>query len=191
MNNEEELQAYFTSKLVDYPYGMVTLRGTYSFEPNIQGNTAIPVEQVLGLEAPVWTEQIATEQKLEKQIFPRIQALAENAWSKEKDYGDFLRRVKLQEASLAAAGIACTPVEDADLSAEKGIRQILDWLEIMIRTHMAIASEITQETVQEYAGMGRDLIDQCMQDVYTRDEQEETLTLFSSWLEREISGQSI
>lgn len=185
------LLSNFNAFYMDYPYGMVTLRGTYSFEPNIQGNTAIPVEQVLGLEAPVWTEQIATEQKLEKQIFPRIQALAENAWSREKDYEDFLRRVKLQETFFAAAGIACTPVEDANLSAEKGIRQILDWLEIMIQTHMAIASEITQETVQEYARMGSDLIDQCMQDVYTRDEQEEACALFLAWLEQETSGQSI
>lgn len=98
---------------MDYPHCMVTLKGIYSFEPNIQGHTDIPDDQILGLEAPVWTEYIETEESLENHIFPRLQALAENAWSSEKDYEDFLLRIKAEEGNLAKAGIVYTPVEEA------------------------------------------------------------------------------
>lgn len=173
----------FGAVYMDYPYGMVTLKGTYSFEPNILGNSSIPKEQILGLEAPVWTEQIVTEEKLEKQMFPRILALAENAWSREKNYEDFLRRVKGQEAALAAAGIESTPVEEASCCGDEGIRQALEWMKVMIRTQQAAAEEVSPEAVQEYAKSGEQMIAECMQYAYTEEERKKTMRLLLEWLE--------
>ena len=55
----------------------------------------------------MWTEQIVSPKRLEEMVFPRLAALAENAWTKEKDYEDFLRRLpacyKLWEEEGVAA----------------------------------------------------------------------------------------
>jgi len=46
-------------------------------------------KQVLGIQGNVWTETIATEQRLDFMLFPRIAALAEAAWTNKKDYAGF------------------------------------------------------------------------------------------------------
>lgn len=157
---------------MDYPYCMVTLKGTYSFEPNIQGNTDIPTAQILGLEAPVWTEYIETEEKLEKQIFPRLQALAENAWSNEKDYEDFLRRVKLQEKNLMASGIGYTPVEAAAICGEEGMQMIKMWINNWINQTLAGGVELPPEMIRENIESTVQMIESCMQYAYTKEETE-------------------
>ncbi|OJU23802.1 MAG: beta-hexosaminidase [Sphingobacteriales bacterium 41-5] len=50
--------------------------------------------KVLGIQANVWTEVIATTQRLDYMIFPRISALAETAWSEKKNYANYLDRLK-------------------------------------------------------------------------------------------------
>ena len=50
--------------------------------------------KVLGIQANVWTEVIATPQRLDYMIFPRISALAEAAWSEKRDYQNYLDRLK-------------------------------------------------------------------------------------------------
>lgn len=171
---------------MDYPYSMVTLKGTYMYEPNMQGKTDIPKEQTLGLEAPVWTEYIATSEKLEKQIFPRIQALAENAWSCEKDYDDFLRRVKIQEKRLEDAGIVSTPVEEAALCGEEGICRILEWTENWIDLMIRGGVVVPKENIQGAAESGKQLILECMQYAYTKEEQEKAVRMFVRKAEPQI-----
>lgn len=50
-------------------------------------------EQVVGVQANIWTERIASEARLEYMLFPRITALAEAAWtnSDHRDYASFLK----------------------------------------------------------------------------------------------------
>lgn len=98
----------------DYDYTLVTMEGTYAYEPHIPGGEAISQEQVMGLEAPLWTERVETAERLETMIFPRMAALAENAWTKGKDYQDFLARLKAYEPVWQEAGIAYLPAEQAD-----------------------------------------------------------------------------
>ena len=50
--------------------------------------------KVLGIQANVWTEVIATTQRPDYMIFPRISALAEAAWSERKNYANYLDRLK-------------------------------------------------------------------------------------------------
>ena len=57
----------------------------YSFSPQ-----DIPVKypkncNILGIQANLWTERIETEDRLDYMLFPRMAALAENAWTKEKN----------------------------------------------------------------------------------------------------------
>ncbi|MCK9536345.1 MAG: beta-N-acetylhexosaminidase [Bacilli bacterium] len=78
---------------LDYPYSMTPLRKTYQFEPidkNIRNK-----ENILGVEAPLWTEWVPNQYKLDYQIFPRLAAVAEIAWTEKynKSYEHFINRL--------------------------------------------------------------------------------------------------
>lgn len=57
-------------------------------------------DEVIGIQANIWTKHIWDEQRLDFMVFPRIAALAEAAWTLEsrKDYEDFMIRLKSQLA---------------------------------------------------------------------------------------------
>lgn len=63
----------------DYPYGMNTLKKVCNDEN---------AEDMLGLEAYLCTDYIPNMKRLEFLTFPRLGAMAENAWA-EKDYPSF------------------------------------------------------------------------------------------------------
>lgn len=74
------------------------IKKVYSFSPQ-----DIPVKypkncNILGIQANLWTERIETEDRLDYMLFPRIAALAENAWTKEmnKNINSFNIRLKKQ-----------------------------------------------------------------------------------------------
>lgn len=98
----------------DYDYSLVTLRATYHYEPHIPGGEAISTEQTLGLESPLWTEYVETPERLETMVFPRLAALAENAWTIEKEFEDFKARVRAQEPIWKEEGISFLPIDQAD-----------------------------------------------------------------------------
>lgn len=52
----------------------------------------------IGTEAALWTEQVASSQRLYYMLFPRICAMAENAWSVAdgRSYGSFEKRINKQ-----------------------------------------------------------------------------------------------
>lgn len=100
---------------LDYPAALVPLEAVYGTEPCILKDKPIPKAQVLGLEAPLWTERVATDDHVERLTFPRLLALAENCWTEEKDFSDFKARAQAYTAWLEKCGIACTPVEQCDL----------------------------------------------------------------------------
>ena len=88
-------------------YGQYPLSYTYDFDP---GRYHIPprsYDHVLGVEAEVWTEWIDKRPKLDLNVYPRMQALAEVAWSAEerKKYADFKERLEAFKPTLDALGI--------------------------------------------------------------------------------------
>lgn len=154
----------------DYPYAMVTLRGTYGFEPEIKGKK-IDEEQVLGLECPLWSERIEKEDHLEKQIFPRIQALAENGWTIKKDFDDFKKRMAIREAYLQESGISFTHVEEADVHGEEGLKM----LEMQMRAMAGAMSqggkiEMPEEMKQTIAASIDGMFRENMQYAFTKEE---------------------
>ncbi len=61
---------------------------------------------VLGFEAPVWTELVTTEAMLDNRFWPRTIAVAEISWSdSERDFPEFLKRLKTHEGRLKGMGI--------------------------------------------------------------------------------------
>ncbi len=77
----------------DYSYAEIPLKATLMYEPQLKG-VNIPDENVLGIESPLWTEWLTKNEQLEKMMWPRLAAVAECGWTKEKDYGDFLVRIE-------------------------------------------------------------------------------------------------
>lgn len=76
--------------------GYTDLKDVYSYEPIPKELTEIEAEHILGAQANVWTEYIATEDHLEYMVLPRMCALSEVIWNapENKNYEDFIARLK-------------------------------------------------------------------------------------------------
>ena len=61
----------------DYPYSMTPLKKVYCYDPMVN-------ENVIGVDAPIWTEYIDNIKRMEYMCFPRFIAAAQTAWSKNK-----------------------------------------------------------------------------------------------------------
>lgn len=94
----------FLRVYLDYPYTMTPLQKTYLYEPELKG--ADP-SQIIGIEAALWTEWINDERKLEFQLFPRLVAVSETAWTmkQKKNYRGFLTRLQIFVSWLDQKGI--------------------------------------------------------------------------------------
>jgi hexosaminidase len=72
------------------------LKKVYSFNPVPGGLLPKQQKHILGGEATLWTEYVATEAQAEHQLMPRLAALAEALWTSpsRKNYKDFTERLK-------------------------------------------------------------------------------------------------
>jgi hexosaminidase len=72
-----------------------TLEDVYRGTPLLTNVPPAQLKQILGLQACVWTEHIATVPELEAIIMPRLAAMAEAAWTPadRKDFADFNGRL--------------------------------------------------------------------------------------------------
>ncbi|WP_367042382.1 beta-N-acetylhexosaminidase [Streptomyces sp. Je 1-332] len=97
------------------PIGFVrTLEDVYRFEPLPPQLTAEEARHVLGTQANVWTEVMEYHARVDYQVFPRLAAFAEVAWSAlppsaERDFADFERRMTPHYARLDALGVDYRP----------------------------------------------------------------------------------
>lgn len=75
--------------------GFLPLEKVYSYNPIPDALTPEEAKYILGAQANVWTEYIATPEHAFHMTFPRACALAEVAWTplEKKDYADFTRRL--------------------------------------------------------------------------------------------------
>ncbi|VAW15864.1 beta-glycosyl hydrolase [hydrothermal vent metagenome] len=87
--------------------GFLPLEKVYSYEPVPEELTPEEAKHILGAQANLWTEYVATTKKAEYMLLPRLCALAELAWTPKegKDYTDFLIRLDTDYKRLEMAGI--------------------------------------------------------------------------------------
>ncbi|MCE5230786.1 beta-N-acetylhexosaminidase [bacterium] len=74
-----------------------TIQSVYNF-PDRWTDKLVPegrMDQVMGVEACVWTESISTMKRLQYILYPRLAALAEDGWTPaaNKNIDDFMKRV--------------------------------------------------------------------------------------------------
>ncbi|HXC21488.1 MAG TPA: family 20 glycosylhydrolase, partial [Steroidobacteraceae bacterium] len=97
------------STLASEPPGrleLVTLEDVYRFDPDDPSLSAVQQRHVLGVQADIWTEHIATDKRVEWMALPRAAALAEVGWSApERRWPDFLARLLPMFARYRAFGL--------------------------------------------------------------------------------------
>ncbi len=86
--------------------GYVSVPDSYLWDPTTI-LTGIPVSQMLGIEAPLWSETLRTLKDIEYMAFPRLPGLAELAWSPlaGRNWNEYRLRLGLQGERLAALGV--------------------------------------------------------------------------------------
>ncbi|GAA2479556.1 beta-N-acetylhexosaminidase [Streptomyces gobitricini] len=99
------------------PIGYVrTLEDVYRFEPVPPGLSPEAAAHVMGTQANVWTEVMESRSRVDYQVFPRLAAFAEVAWSTrlpadpaERDFAGFERRMAAHYRRLDALGVDYRP----------------------------------------------------------------------------------
>ncbi|MEW1692375.1 beta-N-acetylhexosaminidase [Streptomyces sp. NPDC091265] len=97
------------------PIGYVrTLADVYRFEPVPPDLSEAAARHVLGTQANVWTEVMQNRSRVDYQVFPRLAAFAEVAWSalpapEDRDFPAFERRMATHYARLDALGVDYRP----------------------------------------------------------------------------------
>ena len=95
----------------DMPYAQNGLKTTYEFNLAKYNLNEYPAG-ILGVEGTLWTEWMPTEERVEYQLFPRMEALAEVAWTpeSERNYKDFMARLKKFMPILEKARLEYCPL---------------------------------------------------------------------------------
>ncbi|MDR0884732.1 MAG: beta-N-acetylhexosaminidase [Oscillospiraceae bacterium] len=93
------------SNYLDYPYGRIPLKKIYKYNPFRFGLTRKGRQSVLGVEAPSWAEYMRDFDRVCYMTFPRLCAVAENGWTRKKNYKDFRARAEQFVPQLVALGI--------------------------------------------------------------------------------------
>ncbi|MGW6460457.1 beta-N-acetylhexosaminidase [Streptomyces sp. NPDC055078] len=97
------------------PIGFVrTLEDVYRFEPVPPTLSPEAAAHVIGTQANVWTEVMQDRSRVDYQVFPRLAAFAEVAWSvlpapDARDFADFERRMTAHYRRLDALGVEYRP----------------------------------------------------------------------------------
>jgi hexosaminidase len=85
--------------------GLIDVKESYDWEPD----SYLPLleeKDILGLEAPLWTETILTMKDIEYMVFPRLLGIAELAWSpKGQSWDEYRKRLAAYDKRMEALGV--------------------------------------------------------------------------------------
>ena len=99
---------------LDYPHSLTSLKKTYNYEPSFK-DLANGNDNIIGVEAPLWTEWIDSNKKFFTHFFPRSLAVAESGWSDgNKDYNSFKNRALNVINLLEYMDIPCASIRSAN-----------------------------------------------------------------------------
>ena len=97
--------------------GMIPVDVGYNWSPEnyVEG---LPKEQILGIEAPLWSETISNSAELEYLAFPRAIGYSELGWSKpeNRDWEDYRKRLAQQAPYLKRMNVNFYPSKLIDWS---------------------------------------------------------------------------
>ncbi len=118
---------------LDYDPGALDLAQVVSFDPVPPGTHPLQALRVLGGAANLWTEYVPDWRAVDRQLFPRLPAVAEALWTNPdvRDVAAFLARVRRHERVFAALdirpGVTGRPLRVGAAWDRMGARHLLDW----------------------------------------------------------------
>ncbi|MGH2644754.1 MAG: beta-N-acetylhexosaminidase, partial [Chitinophagaceae bacterium] len=88
--------------------GYLPLERVYNYNPIPKELTPEEAKYIEGIQANVWTEYMQWPSKVEYMIFPRMEAIAEVAWTPldDKNYDNFLKRLQAQYQRYKLWGVS-------------------------------------------------------------------------------------
>lgn len=104
-------------------YAEMPLRATLLYETEVKG-TPVPEENVLGVEAAMWTEWTPESSDIEAMMYPRLLALAECGWCRQKKTEEFLSRARRYLEIKELNILSPIAWEEATVSGEKALEMI-------------------------------------------------------------------
>ncbi len=94
--------------------GLISVKDSYDWEPGSYMD-GLEENDILGIEAPLWTETIITMQDIEFMVFPRLPGLAELAWSpKGLNWDEYKVRLAEHGKHMSKLGINFFKSPDVD-----------------------------------------------------------------------------
>jgi hexosaminidase len=94
--------------------GLISVRDSYDWEPGSYMD-GLEETDILGIEAPLWTETIRTMKDIKFMAFPRLIGLAELAWSqKGQSWEEYRQRLALHGKRMQTMGINFFKSPDVD-----------------------------------------------------------------------------
>ncbi|NVM01693.1 MAG: beta-N-acetylhexosaminidase [Candidatus Helarchaeota archaeon] len=99
---------------LDYNYKTISLSKFYAYDPILKRLEEQFHRNILGIEAPMWTEWPQNKEQLYKFIFPRLIAVAETCWTpkENKNFASFKNRLKSFLKRLDVNGINYAKLEE-------------------------------------------------------------------------------
>lgn len=115
----------------DMTYAQNNLKTTYEFTPEKYNITA-GLKGILGLEGTLWSEWIPTEDRLNYQLNPRLQAFSEVCWTPQesRNYKDFMLRLKKYLPILDKYDVVYCPL---NMVNPKGLKRLSTMAEFQNR----------------------------------------------------------
>lgn len=106
-NGYDIVNSHHIYSYLDYRYIDLPLKKMYGFSPVPEGLDAKYRSKIIGIGCEMWGEWIPTVKDMERQIFPRIAAYAEVAWTPEenKDFEKFQKSLHNLEMIWEKEGI--------------------------------------------------------------------------------------
>jgi len=97
----------FGSAYLDYSYKSRSLSKAYGYEPIPKKLEKEYHDNILGIEAPLWTEWVRNVKELDWQTFPRLIAIAETNWTpkEQKSLKSFINRLEYVLKRLDILGV--------------------------------------------------------------------------------------
>jgi hexosaminidase len=112
---------------LDHSYSLTPLSRIYNYDPLFPGLSVNERQNIIGVEAPLWTEFVPNRARLDYQTFPRLLAVAETGWTAraQKDFSSFSTRLADFQKRLDIIGILYARGGDVEPSWLKRIFGLL------------------------------------------------------------------
>lgn len=135
--NRQFILSNYSYFYFDQSYAQIPLQATYSYSYFIRSIKKLPNKNILGVEAPIWTEYVSTIKEMEKLCFPRLLAVAERGWSDKKNYSKFAKNVVAYLKVLDLFEVTYTPYAEATISGINRINKLISQLEIVLSNRIS------------------------------------------------------